>query len=93
MSVAPAEIEAALMELAPVLEAAVVPVPDPEIGYAIKACVVLRAGHAASATLADELRATLRTRIAPYKVPRLVEFVEALPHSPQGKVLRRALRA
>jgi acyl-coenzyme A synthetase/AMP-(fatty) acid ligase len=93
MSVAPAEIEAALMELAPVLEAAVVPVPDAEIGYAIKAFVVLRAGHSAAPTLADELRGALRARIAPYKVPRVVEFVEALPHSAQGKVLRRALQA
>lgn len=92
MSVAPAEIEAALMELAPVLEAAVVPMPDAEIGYAIKAYVVLRAGYSAAGTLADELRAALRARIAPYKVPRLVEFVEALPHSAQGKVLRRTLR-
>ncbi len=91
MSVAPAEIEAALMELAPVLEAAVVPVPDVEIGYAIKAFVVLREGHVAASALAAELRDALRARIAPYKVPRQVEFVEALPHSAQGKVLRRAL--
>jgi 2-aminobenzoate-CoA ligase len=92
MSVAPAEIEAALMELAPVLEAAVVPVPDAEIGYAIKAVVVLRDGYTAAPRLADELRSALRERIAPYKVPRQVEFVTALPHSAQGKVLRRALQ-
>lgn len=92
MSVAPAEIEAALMELEPVLEAAVVPLPDPEIGYAIKAYVVLRDGHAATPDLAAELRATLRARIAPYKVPRQLDFVDALPHSAQGKVLRRALQ-
>jgi 2-aminobenzoate-CoA ligase len=92
MSVAPAEIEAALMELTPVLEAAVVPVPDAEIGLAIEAHAVLREGHAASDALADELRAALRERIAPYKVPRRIHFHDALPHSAQGKVLRRALR-
>lgn len=91
MAVAPAEIEAALMELAPVLEAAVVPVPDPEIGNAIQAFVVLRDGHTPSPALAEELRAQLRARLAPYKVPRAIQFVDALPHSTQGKLLRRAL--
>jgi len=91
MAVAPAEIEAALMELAPVLEAAVVPVPDAAIGNAIEAYVVLRDGYSPTPALAQELRATLRARIAPYKVPRALYFADTLPHSAQGKVLRRAL--
>jgi acyl-coenzyme A synthetase/AMP-(fatty) acid ligase len=91
MAVAPAEIEAALMELAPVLEAAVVPVPDAAIGNAIEAFVVLRDGYHPTPALVEELRAALRARIAPYKVPRAIHFADALPHSAQGKVLRRAL--
>ena len=59
---------------------------------AIEAHVVLRGGHTAAPALADELRAALRARIAPYKVPRALHFTAALPHSVQGKVLRRALQ-
>ncbi|MGE0748572.1 MAG: acyl-CoA synthetase [Rhodospirillales bacterium] len=89
--ISPYEIENALREHPAVVEACVVPLPDKEIGYRIRAVVVARDGTTADAALADDIRATLRARIAPYKVPHVVEFTAELPKSPVGKVLRRAL--
>ena len=89
--ISPIEIENALRGHPAVAEACVVPKPDKEIGNRIRAVVVLRDPKLATDTLADEIRAALRGRIAPYKVPQIVEFAEALPRSPVGKVLRRAL--
>ncbi len=91
--ISPYEIENALRGHAAVAEACVVPLPDPEIGYRIRAVVVTRDGFADSPELAEEIRASLRRRIAPYKTPHVVEFVESLPKSPVGKVLRRQIAA
>src|SRR5439155_4089553 len=87
-NVAPAEVEAVLAEHPAVAEAAVHARPDAEWGEAIVATVVLRAG--ASAT-AEELRAHAAGRLAPYKVPKAVAFADALPRTPSGKLVRRAL--
>jgi long-chain acyl-CoA synthetase len=65
-------------------------VPDEGRGEMVKAWVVLRAEHAASEA---ELRAFCRERLAPFKVPRAIEFREQLPKSLIGKVLRRQLVA
>jgi acyl-coenzyme A synthetase/AMP-(fatty) acid ligase len=89
--ISPIEIENALRGHPAVVEACVVPKPDKEIGNRIRAVVVLRDHSLASDSLAEDIRSTLRGRIAPYKVPQIVEFAEALPKSPVGKVLRRAL--
>jgi acyl-coenzyme A synthetase/AMP-(fatty) acid ligase len=89
--ISPTEIENALRGHPAVAEACVVPKPDKEIGNRIRAVVVLRDPKLATDDLAEEIRTTLRGRIAPYKVPQIVEFTEALPKSPVGKVLRRAL--
>jgi acetyl-CoA synthetase len=90
--ISPKEVESALLEHPAVLEAAVVGIPDPQIGARIKGFLALRAGHAASEALADEIRNYARSVIAPYKVPHQIEFMAELPKTPNGKILRRVLR-
>lgn len=87
-NVAPAEVEAALAAHPAVAEVAVHPRPDPEWGEAVVATVVLRPGARASAA---ELREHCRARLAGFKVPKVIEFAEALPRTASGKLLRRAL--
>ncbi len=89
--ISPIEIENALRQDEAVAEACVVPSPDAEIGNRIRAVVVLRDPARAGDRLAEALRAGLKARIAPYKVPQIIEFIGDLPKSPVGKVLRRAL--
>jgi long-chain acyl-CoA synthetase len=89
-NVYPHEVEQVLGEHPAVAEAAVVGVPDPAAGEAVKAVLVLRAG----ATLTqDEVRAHCATRLARFKVPTIVEFVDRLPHSATGKITRMVLRS
>jgi long-chain acyl-CoA synthetase len=85
----PREIEEVLAGHPAVAEVGVAGVMDPEKGEAVRAWVVLRAGHHATEA---ELRAFCRERLAPYKVPSRVEFRTELPKTMVGKVLRRALR-
>ena len=87
--ISPYEIENALRLHPAIAEACVVPLADAEIGNRIRAVVVARDGHAPGQELGEEIRADLRERIAPYKVPHVVEFTDDLPKSPVGKVLRR----
>lgn len=87
------EVEAALRSHADVVEAAVIGVPDARWGEAVHAVVVLRAGVAGDAALADAITAHCRTRLAGYKCPRSLAFVPALPLSAAGKVLKTQLRA
>ncbi len=89
-NVYPAEVEQVLARLDGVAEAAVVGVPDPRLGEVGKAYVVTRPGHALDAA---EVLAFCRERLANYKVPRRVEFRDALPRNPSGKVLKRQLEA
>ena len=67
------------------------PLADKEIGNKIRAVVVLKNTNNAKDDHANTIRAELKERIAPDKVPQRVEFIEELPKSPVGKVLRRAL--
>jgi long-chain acyl-CoA synthetase len=85
----PREVEDVLYEHPAVREAAVVGVPDAYRGETVKAFVSLRPGERPDA---DELIAFCRERMAAYKYPRLVEFVDELPKTASGKVLRRVLR-
>lgn len=84
------EVEAVLYAHPAVKEAAVIPIPDPDWGEAVHACVALRDGkHAA----AEELEEFCRERLANYKVPRSIEFVEGeLPKGGTGKILKKQLR-
>jgi acyl-CoA synthetase (AMP-forming)/AMP-acid ligase II len=84
------EVEEALVTHPAVEHAAVLGVPDARWGEAVKACVVLRRGQQASE---DELIEHCRERIASYKKPRSVDFVDALPRLFNGKVDKKALRA
>jgi long-chain acyl-CoA synthetase len=88
-NVYPTEIEDVLFTHAAVKEAAVVGVPCAYRGQAVKAFVIQKAGHTVGA---EELIEYCRVRLARYKVPSLIEFVESLPMSAIGKVLRRELR-
>jgi o-succinylbenzoate---CoA ligase len=88
-NVAPAEVEAVLLEHPDVADVAVHGRSDPEWGEAVVATVVLRDGAVAGS---DQLREFCALRIARYKVPKEVEFAVALPRTASGKLLRRELR-
>jgi acetyl-CoA synthetase len=72
--------------------AAVIGVPDERRGQVPKAFVVVKPGVEPSAELAEALRHHVRTRLAPHEVPREVVFIDDLPRTTTGKVMRRALR-
>lgn len=86
--VAPAELEALLLEHPAVMDSAVIPKRDAESGEVPKAFVLLRQGQQASA---EEIMRFVEERVAPYKKVREIEFVEAIPKTPSGKILRREL--
>ncbi|MBI3092538.1 MAG: benzoate-CoA ligase family protein [Candidatus Tectomicrobia bacterium] len=90
--VSPKEVEEAIMDHPAVLEAGVVGLPDPTIGQKIKAFITLKPSVAPSGALAEEIKAMLKEKIAPYKAPREIEFVSELPKTATGKILRRMLR-
>lgn len=87
--VSPFEVEATLVQHPAVLEAAVIGVPDAEGLTKTKAFVVLKPGGAATA---DELKAFVKDKLAPYKYPRMIEFVPDLPKTATGKIQRFKLR-
>lgn len=91
--IGPLEVENALMEHAAVQECAVVPSPDDERGEVVKAYVVLRDATQAGPALAAELQRFVKAVTAPYKYPRRIEFIDELPKTASGKVLRRVLKA
>lgn len=87
-NIVPREVEEVLYMHAKVMEAAVAGVPDPVRGETVKAYVVLKEGQTSTQ---DEINAFCREHLAPYKVPRIVEFRSELPKSQIGKILRRVL--
>jgi len=91
--VSPVEVEATLVGHPAVLEAAVVGQEDSDRLVKPKAFVVLKEPERASAALADELKAFVKDKIAPYKYPRWIEFVPELPKTATGKIQRFKLRA
>ena len=88
LQVAPAEVEAAVQSHPAVADAAVIPSPDEEAGEVPKAFVVLREGATATA---DDIMAHVAGQLAPHKKVRKVEFIDAIPKVPSGKILRREL--
>jgi acyl-CoA synthetase (AMP-forming)/AMP-acid ligase II len=86
--VAPAELEAVLLGHAAIADAAVIPSADEEAGEVPKAFIVLKPGASAAA---DEIIAYVAERVAPHKKIRRLEFIDQIPKSPSGKILRRVL--
>jgi 2-aminobenzoate-CoA ligase len=91
-NISPFEVETALLEHDAVAECAVVASPDEARGHVVKAFVVLPDGVAGDEALVETLQTHVKERIAPYKYPRRIEFLDALPRTPTGKVQRSALR-
>ena len=91
--IGPFEVESVLLEHPAVTECAVTGVPDPVRGFAVKATIVLSAGYEGSPELTKELQTHVKTTTAPYKYPRVVEYVEALPKTVNGKIRRAEIRA
>ncbi len=91
-NIAAPEVEEAVLAHPDVAECGVVGAPDPERGMVVSAYVVLRNGLAGDAAKAKELQDFVKQRIAPYKYPRAVEFVDALPRTATGKLQRFRLR-
>jgi acetyl-CoA synthetase len=92
--IGPFEVESALMEHNAVAECAVVGVPDPKgvRGIVVKAVVVLAKGYKPSEALTKELQNYVKEVTAPYKYPRVIEYMDGVPKTISGKILRRELR-
>ncbi len=90
--IGPFEVESALIEHPDVLESAAVAAPDPDRGAVVKAFVVLRPGVSGDDRLAHALQDHVKRITAPYKYPRIIEFVDALPKTVSGKIRRVELR-
>ncbi|AOK14836.1 AMP-binding protein [Burkholderia cepacia] len=90
--IGPFDVESALIEHPAVSEAAVIGVPDAERTEIVKAFVVLSDGHAGSPALAEELSQHVKRRLSAHAYPRAIDFVDALPKTPSGKIQRFVLR-
>ncbi len=91
--IGPFEVESVIQEHPAVAENAVVASPDPIRGEIIKACIVLAPGQQASDKLVQEIQDFVKSRTAPYKYPREIEFMEELPKTVSGKIKRAVLRS
>jgi len=90
--IGPFEVESALMEHPAVLECAITAVPDPDRGQIVKATIVISKNYYPSDELAKELQEHVKKVTAPYKYPRIVEFVTELPKTISGKIRRVEIR-
>lgn len=90
--IGPFEVESALIEHPAVVECAITAAPDPIRGQVVKARIVLAAGYTPSEELTKELQNHVKHATAPYKYPRIVEYVEELPKTLGGKIKRKELR-
>jgi len=90
--IGPFEVESALMEHPAVLECAITGVPDEDRGAVVKATVILAKGFEASEELKVELQNHVKKTTAPYKYPRIIEFVDELPKTISGKIRRVQIR-
>jgi long-chain acyl-CoA synthetase len=92
VNIYPAEVDAVLLEHPAVCDVATIGVPNDEWGEEVKAVVEVRDGFAADDTLATELLAFCRERLAHFKCPRSVDFADELPRFETGKIYRRLVR-
>lgn len=90
--IGPFEVESALMEHPAVLECAITAVPDPDRGQVVKATIILSKNYTAGDELARELQEHVKKVTAPYKYPRIIEFVTELPKTISGKIRRVQIR-
>lgn len=90
--IGPFEVESALLEHPAVLECAITAVPDPDRGQIVKATVVLAKNYTASDDLVKDLQDHVKKVTAPYKYPRIIEFVKELPKTISGKIRRVEIR-
>ncbi len=90
--IGPFEVESALLTHPAVLECAITAVPDPDRGQIVKATVVLTKNYTASDQLVKELQDHVKHATAPYKYPRIIEFVKELPKTISGKIRRVEIR-
>lgn len=90
--IGPFEIESVLMEHPAILECAVTGEPDPVRGQIVKATIVLTKGYTASDELSKEIQDYVKKVTAPYKYPRIIEFVKELPKTISGKIRRVEIR-
>jgi acetyl-CoA synthetase len=90
--IGPFEIESVLLEHDAVRECAVTAVPDPVRGFAVKATIVLAEGFRPGEDLTRDLQRWVKNQTAPYKYPRIVEYVSELPRTVNGKIRRAAIR-
>lgn len=90
--IGPFEVESALHEHPAVLECAITGVPDPLRGQIVKATIVLAKGYSPSDELIKELQNHVKKATAPYKYPRIIEFVSELPKTISGKIMRKDIR-
>lgn len=91
--IGPFEIESVLMEHPSVLECAVTGEPDPVRGQVVKATIVLTKGYEGSEELKKEIQTYVKKATAPYKYPRIIDFVDELPKTISGKIRRNVLRS
>ncbi len=90
--IGPFEVESALIEHPAVLECAITAVPDPDRGQVVKATIILSKNYQPSDELAKELQEHVKKVTAPYKYPRIIEFVTELPKTISGKIRRVQIR-
>ena len=90
--ISPFEVESALIEHPAVVECAVTGAPDPIRGTVVKATVILGKGYTPSEELKHEIQMYVKSVTAPYKYPRIIEFVDELPKTISGKIKRAQIR-
>jgi len=90
--IGPFEVESAIMTHPSVLECAVTAAPDPIRGQVVKATIVLARGYTPSDALKKEIQNHVKHVTAPYKYPRIVDFVDELPKTTSGKIMRKKIR-
>ena len=92
VNIYPAEIEGALIEHESVVDCAVFGIPDDDWGEQVKAVIELKAGEKGTPALVESILSFCKVRLATYKCPRSIDFIDALPRDPNGKLYKRRLR-